>query len=337
MDASLSPGRRPYPFPGKPQNVTPVRATGASLARAAALLGAGGVVAFPTETVYGLGALAFDAGAVARIFEIKGRPQFDPLIVHVLDEAMLGRVASEISDLARRLMTRFWPGGLTLVFPKRGEVPGLVTAGLPTVAVRQPAHPVARALLEAAGSPIAAPSANLFGGLSPTRAAHVADALGDRVDLILDGGPSSVGLESTILALDPKPMLLRAGAVEIEEIEAEIGPVQREVLMGPVLAPGGLPVHYAPRTPLRVIDPRSVKPEERAGAGALLFREDLEGYAATRVLSPRGDLRDAAAGFFEALHAIDARGLERIDAEPMPERGLGLAIMDRLRRASARG
>ncbi len=313
-----------------------MRATGANVARAAALLRAGGVVAFPTETVYGLGALAFDPAAAARIFEIKGRPSFDPLIVHVLDETMLAQVVAGVPPLARRLMERFWPGALTIVLPKDPGLPALVTAGLPTVAVRRPSHPVARALLEAAGAPIAAPSANPFGGLSPTRAEHVAAALGDRVDLILDGGATNLGLESTIVALDPKPVLLRAGSIGVEEIEAEIGPLERETPSARLRAPGGLPVHYAPRTPLRVVDPRSVALEERASAGALLLQGDCEGYAAVRELSGSGDLREAAAGFFEALHALDALGLSRIDAQPIPERGLGLAMMDRLARAAAR-
>jgi len=312
-----------------------VRATGASIARAAALLRSGGVVAFPTETVYGLGALAFDAAAVARVFEIKGRPEFDPLIVHVLDDAMLAGIASEIDPRARLLIDRFWPGGLTLVLPKHAAVPGLVTAGLPSVAVRCPAHPVARALLAAAGAPIAAPSANPFGALSPTRAEHVEAGLGRSVDLILDGGRSTLGLESTIVALDPHPQLLRPGAVPVEAIEAEIGALSR-VAEGPVRAPGGLPVHYAPRTPLRIVDPEGVGLEERGRAGALLFHRNREGYAATRVLSASGDLREAAAAFFDALHSLDALGLERIDAEPPPPHGLGLAMIDRLTRAAAR-
>jgi L-threonylcarbamoyladenylate synthase len=316
--------------------VVPVRATGANVVRAAALLRAGGVVAFPTETVYGLGALAFDPAAAARIFEIKGRPSFDPLIVHVLDDVMLARVVAGVPPLARRLMDRFWPGALTLVLPKDPNLPGLVTAGLPTVAVRRPSHPVARALLEAAGAPIAAPSANPFGGLSPTRAEHVAAALGERVDLILDAGPSDLGLESTIVALDPEPALLRAGSIGVEEIEAEIGPLDRRPDSSQPRAPGAMPVHYAPRTPLRIVDPRRVALEERAAAGALLLQSDCEGYAAVRRLSRRGDLREAAAGFFEALHSLDGLGLERIDAQPMPERGLGLAMLDRLARAAAR-
>jgi L-threonylcarbamoyladenylate synthase len=310
-------------------------ATPESVARAVALLRSGGVVALPTETVYGLGALVWDAPAVARIFEIKRRPAFDPLIVHVADLAALERVAARVPETAETLIARFWPGPLTLVLPKRSRVPGLVTAGLPSVAVRMPSHPTIRAVLCGMGEPLAAPSANPFGRLSPTRAAHVAQALGNEVDLILDAGPTQYGVESTIVALEPEPTLLRPGALALEEIEAAIGPLARAPRRGSAAAPGQLPVHYAPNTPLRVIDPALVPPPERAAAGALTFREPFDGYAATRVLSRRGDLREAAAAFFEALHALDALGLERIDAQPLPERGLGLAMMDRLARAAA--
>lgn len=310
-------------------------ATPENVRRAARLLRASGVVAFPTETVYGLGAVAFDARAVARIFAIKQRPAFDPLIVHVRDAEMLSAVVAEIPDAAKSLIERFWPGALTLVLSKRTRVPEIVTAGLPTVAVRMPSHPVARMLLDEVGEPLAAPSANPFGRMSPTRAEHVAQALGERVDLILDGGRSTVGLESTILALEPVPVLLRSGAVPVEEIEAVVGPVRRAGPSNDVQAPGQLPVHYAPRTRLRLIDPEGVPMADRSKAAALSLRQTFEGYAATRALSPSGDLQEAAASLFETLHEFDALGLERIDAQPFPEDGLGAAIMDRLRRASA--
>jgi L-threonylcarbamoyladenylate synthase len=320
------------------REVEPVRTLPAgeeSVARAVRVLRDGGVVAFPTETVYGLGALAFNPVAVARIFEIKRRPHFDPLIVHVLDRRMLARVALALPELAQELARRFWPGPLTLVLRKHESVPELVTAGLPSVAVRVPSHPVARALLEGLGEPIAAPSANPFGALSPTRAEHVARGLGASVDLILDGGRTEHGLESTIVAVEPEPSLLRPGAIPAEAIEAIAGPLAR-VRGGPALAPGQLPQHYAPATPLRLIDPSAVPREQRARAGALTLSAEVDGYAATRVLSRERNLREAAAGFFEALHALDSLGLERIDAQPLPERGLGLAMMDRLARAAAR-
>ncbi|MGA7355597.1 MAG: Sua5/YciO/YrdC/YwlC family protein, partial [Candidatus Cybelea sp.] len=211
-----------------------------------------------------------------------------------------------------------------------------VTAGAPTVAVRLPSHPVARALLAGLQAPIAAPSANPFGALSPTRAEHVAKALGASVDLILDAGPSEYGLESTIVGFDPEPALLRPGAIPVEAIEAIVGPLTRP-RGGAILAPGRLPQHYAPRTRLRVIDPSQVPKQERLRAAALTLRDEFPGYAAAERLSPTGDLRQAAARFFEALHALDALGLERIDAQPLPETGLGLAMMDRLRRAAGAG
>jgi L-threonylcarbamoyladenylate synthase len=310
-------------------------ATRDSIARAAVLLRQGGVVAFPTETVYGLGALAFDARAVARIFEIKGRPAFDPLIVHVADRSMCGEVVAAIPAVGEILIERFWPGPMSLVLKKRPAVPGLVTSGLSTVAVRMCAHPVARALLEAVGSPLAAPSANPFGRLSPTRAEHVAHMLGDRVDLILDGGATTYGIESTIVALEPRPALLRAGAIALEQIEAAIGPLERTAVGSEVRAPGQLRQHYAPATPLRLVDPRLVSQAERLRAGVVTLREVHEGYSACRTLSRRGDLREAAANLFEMLHQLDALGLDRIDAAPVTETGLGMAIMDRLRRAAS--
>jgi L-threonylcarbamoyladenylate synthase len=327
IKVSSVPGRHPFP-------VRLLQAGPESIAQAARALREGGVIAFPTETVYGLGALAFDPFAVARIFEIKGRPHFDPLIVHVLDREMLGLVVAEVPPVAERLIERFWPGPLTLVLRKRPEVPGLVTAGLPSVAVRMPSHLVARSLLKEVGAPLAAPSANPFGGLSPTRAEHVAAGLGERVDVIIDGGPSEHGLESTIVGLVPEAALLRPGAIPVEEIEAVAGSLARGHV-GPPRAPGGLAHHYSPRTPLRVIDPGAVPAHDRPLAGALTLCEAFEGYAAVRILSRDGNLREAAARFFEALHELDSLGLERIDAQPLPENGLGLAMMDRLARATA--
>jgi L-threonylcarbamoyladenylate synthase len=314
-----------------------VDASSESLDRAADVLHAGGVVAFPTETVYGLGANAFDASAVARVFEIKQRPSFDPLIVHVLDEIMLGRVVAGFPAIGVDLAAEFWPGPLTLVVPKRRELPDLVTAGLTTVAVRMPAHPIARALLERTQFPLAAPSANPFGYLSPTRAEHVSAMLDDRVDLLIDGGPSEYGLESTILALEPEPALLRLGAIPISELELVAGPLRfdRRQTGEPPQAPGSLAHHYAPHTPIRVVDFADVPFERRAGAGALAFRQAPPGYRTACVLAPSGDLREAAARFFDLLHALDAAKVDRIDAEHLPDRGLGAAMMDRLRRATS--
>jgi L-threonylcarbamoyladenylate synthase len=316
--------------------VTCVPATPENLDRAAALLREGAVVAFPTETVYGLGANAFDPRAVARIFEIKARPAFDPLIVHVADETALERVAAGVPPQARALIGKFWPGPLTLVLRKHVEVPDLVTAGLPTVAVRMPAHPVARALIERAGTPLAAPSANPFGYLSPTRAEHVARMLGERVDLIVDGGASEHGVESTIVMLEPRPTLLRPGAIPAEAIETLIGPLARPFADATApLAPGQLPQHYAPHTSVRIVDDPSLVPvAERTGAALLAFREPVTGYRATRVLSASGDLREAAAHLFEYLHELDRSGATRIDAQRVPGIGIGIAILDRLERAT---
>jgi L-threonylcarbamoyladenylate synthase len=313
-----------------------VSSTPEALERAAELLRKGGVVAFPTETVYGLGANAFDVRAVARIFDIKRRPEFDPLIVHVLDAAMLATVVAGIPPQARTLIDRFWPGPLTLVLRKHGNVPGLVTAGLDTVAVRMPSHPIARALLERTGLPLAAPSANPFGYLSPTRAEHVLRLLGEHVDAIVNGGPSEHGVESTIVLLEPAPVLLRPGAIPVEAIEAAIGPIARSLDDAAArLAPGRLPGHYAPHTPIRLVDFGSVASPDRACSGAVAFGAPPEGYARALTLSEHRNLREAAARLFDVLHELDTLGLERIDVAPVPEEGLGVAIMDRLRRAAA--
>jgi L-threonylcarbamoyladenylate synthase len=305
---------------------------------AARVLREGGLVAFPTETVYGLGADALDVRAVARVFEAKNRPSFDPLIVHVPDTAALTRVAVPDARVAG-LAARFWPGPLSLVLRRQPAVPDLVTAGLETVAVRVPDHPAAIALLRAAATPVAAPSANPFGYVSPTTAEHVIDQLGDRVDLVLDGGPCRVGLESTILALlADTPLVLRPGGVTREELEQALG---REIGVAPStdkpIAPGQLSRHYATRTPLKILaGPAGPAPAARVGLLAMrASREDL-GYAAVEVLAPDGSLASAAQSLFAALRRLDALSLDLLVAEPCPEEGLGRAIMDRLRRCAAR-
>jgi L-threonylcarbamoyladenylate synthase len=308
---------------------------------AARRLREGGIVAFPTETVYGLGARASDPRAVARVFEVKARPRFDPLIVHLAEASWLPRVSPSRDPRASLLASRFWPGPLTLVVPRLPAVPDLVTAGLDTVGVRVPAHPDARALLLALGEPLAAPSANPFGYVSPTTAAHVADLLGDAVDLVLDGGPCPVGVESTIVSLATEvPVLLRPGGVPREELEEALGRgLERAELsdsQGP-RAPGQLASHYATRTPLRVLDgPAPSPPPGRVGLVASSPGPPPAGYAAVEVLAPDGQASTAAASLFAALRRLDAQGLDLILAEPWEERGLGHAIMDRLRRAAAR-
>ncbi|PRX37290.1 L-threonylcarbamoyladenylate synthase [Meinhardsimonia xiamenensis] len=302
----------------------------AGIEEAARLIRAGRLVAFPTETVYGLGADATDGRAVAAIFEAKGRPRFNPLIVHVPDIEAARKIAV-FDEAAERLARAFWPGPLTLVLPLRPEarISELVTAGLETVAVRVPAHPVAQALLRAVGRPVAAPSANPSGRVSPTTAEHVLEGLKGRIAAVLDAGPCEVGLESTIVALTPRPMLLRPGGVPAEEIEACLGTSLGAPAPAPERpnAPGQLASHYAPRARLR-LDAREARPGE-----VLLGFGPVERSALN--LSPSGDLREAAANLFAFLRQLDAQGAEAIAVSPIPEEGLGRAINDRLRRAAA--
>ncbi len=315
---------------------------GTDIERAADLIRRGGLVAFPTETVYGLAANALDPTSVARVFQAKQRPRFDPLIVHVADPSGIDRLVAALRDPATWLIDAFWPGPLTLVLPKSQAVCDLATAGLPTVAVRMPAHPMALELLARAELPLAAPSANLFGHVSPTTALHVADQLGDRIDYILDGGACSVGIESTVLDLTGnRPILLRPGGLALERIEALIGAVgridQRVAAEGAQRSPGMLSRHYATRTKLYVVPAHEPLPETgRMGLLATRAEPRADRYVAVEVLSQTGDLVEAAANLFSAMRRLDALGLDAIVARPVPEAGLGLAINDRLRRAAAR-
>ncbi|MGC3938264.1 L-threonylcarbamoyladenylate synthase [Roseobacter sp. EG26] len=302
----------------------------AGFAKAADLLGSGQLVAFPTETVYGLGADARNGRAVAAIYEAKGRPSFNPLIVHLPDVAAAQAYVAW-SDTADRLAQAFWPGPLTLVLPLLPEhgLSSLVTAGLPTVALRVPAQKSAQALLRAFGGPVAAPSANPSGRISPTTAAHVMAGLGDKVSAILDDGPCLVGLESTIVGLAEAPLLLRAGGLPIEIIEVALGTAlaEAETPRDPkrVRAPGQLASHYAPNAPLRMNATAKRIGEVFLGFGAMAC--DLN-------LSENADLHEAAARLFESLHQLDAKGLP-IAVAPIPDHGLGRAINDRLARAAA--
>ena len=329
------------------------------LEKAAAALAKGRLVAFPTETVYGLGADTFNLSALARVFEAKNRPRFDPLIIHFAELGALSRIV-DIASLDRTtkerlsiLSERLWPGPLTLILPKRPEVPGLATAGLETAAVRFPSHPVAQKLIRLAGCPVAAPSANPFGYLSPTRAEHVKAQLGEKVDFIIDGGRTQVGLESTVLDLSrDTPRILRPGGTSREAIEALIGPVElpgddtREnaeetgTQISPKLSPGQLKKHYAPRTPLVLCEPGELTLlAHTPGEGRLYFSSPQKGDSGaadrTRVLSETGDLAEAAANLFDMLHELDRMGLELVRAEKAPGFGLGAAINDRLRRAES--
>jgi L-threonylcarbamoyladenylate synthase len=307
--------------------------TPADLDRAAALLRAGELVAFPTETVYGLGADATSDRAVAAIFAAKDRPRFNPLISHVIDGAAAARLVL-FDDRARRLAEHFWPGPLTLVLPRRPDSPVslLASAGLDSLAVRVPAHPLPRALIRAAGVPIAAPSANRSGRLSPTTAAHVLDELDGRIAAVLDGGACRVGLESTVLDLTTAPRLLRLGAIAPEQIEAVIGAIARagDDDTAP-RSPGMLASHYAPSLPLR-LDARTV---ERREALLAFGKRAPAGAKEVRWLSRSGDLKEAAANLFAELRALDRPEFSGIAVMPIPEEGLGLAINDRLRRAAA--
>jgi L-threonylcarbamoyladenylate synthase len=314
----------------------------AAVGEAAAALRAGGLVAFPTETVYGLGADAGNATAVARVFAAKARPAFDPLIVHVAEASNAARVAVTDDERVAALAARFWPGPLTLVLPKRPGLPDLVTAGLQSVGVRVPDHQVARDLITRAGTPLAAPSANPFGSVSPTTAAHVAETLGDVVDVILDGGPCRVGLESTVLSLLADPaVILRPGGVSSEDLEAVLG---RRLEVRPSSSrpesPGQLLRHYATQTPLSLLAGAApAEPPGRGRIGLLALRRapEAHGYAAVEVLAPDGSLTTAATGLFAALRRLDSLGLQRIVAEPCADEGLGRAILDRLRRAAEQG
>ncbi len=318
----------------------------AATASAARALAAGGLVAFPTETVYGLGADATNAAAIARLYQAKGRPAFNPLISHVGDLAAARRIG-RFDDTAMRLAEAFWPGPLTLVLPKTAHcaVAELATAELDTIAIRIPSHAIARAILEAFGKPVVAPSANLSGHVSPTTAAHVRSDLDGLIDLIVDGGPVAVGVESTIVGCFETPMLLRPGGLPREDIERVLGralvqaPRDAESDSGQPLAPGMLASHYAPRTRVR-LNANSIEP----GEALLAFGQEIDQFgqaiagaekaAAVMNLSAQGDLNEAAANLFGYLRALDAKAARTIAVMPIPNHGLGEAINDRLRRAA---
>ena len=315
-------------------------ATAVAVGEAARQLKAGGLVAFPTETVYGLGADATQAPAVARIYEAKGRPSFNPLIAHVADIKAAQDIA-RFDATALKLAEAFWPGPLTLVLSRTAQCPvaELATAGLDTVAIRIPAHPVARDILRAFGGAVVAPSANISGHVSPTTAAHVASDLTGRVDLIVDGGPVAVGVESTIVACFEEPMLLRPGGLPREDIERVLGgslqrlPQVAENDDAQPLAPGMLASHYAPRSPVR-LNATDVEPDEVLLAFGPAGVNGAHAAKAVMNLSVTGDVAEAAANLFGYLRALDAKGARAIAVMPVPHHGLGEAINDRLRRAA---
>jgi L-threonylcarbamoyladenylate synthase len=316
----------------------------AATERAVELLRQGEIVALPTETVYGLAAHALDPIAVAKIFEAKERPRFDPLIVHLPDEQWLERLA-KVDNRSRaqieKLITQFWPGPLTLVLNRQSTVPEIVTAGLDTVAVRMSSHPVFAEIISAFGKPLAAPSANRFGRISPTTAQHVFDELSGHIPLIVDAGPTAHGIESTIIAVRGDNIdILRRGPITEEELRA-IGfqPMsdRQDADATRVLVPGQLPSHYAPATPLRLVDDAKLfvsKPNQRVALLAWKPRQKDTRFAAIRCLSEKQNLREAAANLFRYLRELDELGLDLIVAERVPVQGLGAAILDRLERAS---
>ena len=310
------------------------------LMRAVAAIRAGRLVGMPTETVYGLAADALNATAVVRIYQAKCRPSFDPLIVHIADPDWAWQIA-EPSPRALQLARHCWPGPLTMVLRRQAIVPDVVTSGLETVGIRCPDHALARELIRICGTPLAAPSANPFGRISPTTAAHVREQLGDQVDVVLDGGPCRVGIESTVLLVEPTPIILRPGGLTRERLEELLGePVAVADTAGraahlPVQAPGMLASHYAPAKPFRLREPGAAWPTDPA-IGVLAFQHAPD-LPWVETLSPAGDLAQAATGLFAALRRLDAAPVREIVGELVPDQGLGLGINDRLRRAAGRG
>ncbi len=307
------------------------------LSRAGDAIKRGQLVAFPTETVYGLGANAFDAQAVARVFEAKRRPRIDPLIVHIADISQADTLVEAFSPEARKLAESFWPGPLTMILKKNRTVPDIVTSGLPDVAIRMPDNQLALALIRLSGVPIAAPSANPFGYISPTTADHVRRQLGKEIEIVLDGGDCRVGVESTIVSFsDNKPAIMRHGGIPVEEIERIIGPLSGvRQLQATSIYPGQFPRHYSPRTPLVLLNQDEPLPGG-SHVGLLSFGPYTQGisYAAIEILSQTRNLDEAAANLYRALHRLDALNLETIFAYLVPDEGLGVTINDRLRKAS---
>ncbi len=311
--------------------------TGTDLTTARDLLDKGDLVAIPTETVYGLAGNALKPHAVARIFEVKNRPSFDPLIVHIPDAHQINKYATQVPPIAERLAKEFWPGPLTLLLRKRSIIPDIVTSGLDTVALRVPDHPTTLRLLQMLEFPLAAPSANPFGFISPTTAAHVQDQLGSKIKYIIDGGPCKVGVESTIVGFDNgKPVVYRLGGISLEALQAIAGDVEVATQTPAVKAPGQLKSHYAPSKKMFLADLTKAVPIVDLEKVALLsFSKD---YSAPHqvILSPSGDLSEAAKNLFSSLRQLDKMPVDVILAEAVPDEGIGRAINDRLRKASAK-
>jgi L-threonylcarbamoyladenylate synthase len=310
------------------------------LNKAAKTIRDGGVAAFPTETVYGLGADVFQPEAVEKIFNIKGRPHYNPLIAHISDIEQIDQLVTDFPDKARRLTEAFWPGPLSIVLPKRKEVPDIVTGGHNTVAVRMPAHPIAHSLIRLSGTPLAAPSANKFTCTSPTTADHVREQLGNKCDVVIDGGACRVGVESTVISFTGTvPVILRPGGITVEQIEELIGSVEKLADKSPQVSdlesPGMMPNHYAPATTLSTFTEIPASFERRNDVGVLLFKPSTRNFAGvTEVLSKSGDTQEAATNFFAALCRLDSLNLQEIVVEYVPDQGLGSAINNRLAKAA---
>ncbi|GJM30087.1 MAG: threonylcarbamoyl-AMP synthase [Cyclobacteriaceae bacterium] len=313
---------------------------GTDITEAVKYLDKGSLVAVPTETVYGLAGNALDTAVVAKIFEVKGRPAFDPLIVHIPDYQFMGRVAHEVPEAAAELARRLWPGPLTLVLPRRKIIPDLVTSGLDTVAIRVPNHPITLELLQLLDYPLACPSANPFGYVSPTRASHVQQQLGDQIPYILDGGPCEVGIESTIVGFDQgKGVIYRPGGITVENIEKIIGKVIIKTSVSNPVTPGMLENHYSPGKTLILGSIKNLLGHYGDEKIAILTYRDIypevpEDHQIQ--LSPAGDLKQAAQNLFASLRKLDAMDISYIFAEPVPNHGLGIAINDRLTRAATK-
>jgi L-threonylcarbamoyladenylate synthase len=305
------------------------------LETAASIIREGGVVAFPTETVYGLGANALDPMAVARIFELKERPSFDPLIVHIASLDQLSTLTTSNDPRIMELAQEFWPGPLTIVLPKTEHVPDIVTSGLPTVGIRMPGHPMALSLIRESGCPLAAPSANKFGRVSPTEAWHVRKHLPE-VDFVLDGGKTAVGIESTIIRLQPDGFqILRPGAITAEDLRHLLPESEHfQPIAGPE-APGMLESHYSPSKPFYLFGPGLLSRIDASRAGYIRFKEKApDGFKLVLHIAPGADLKEYATRIFAAMHELEASEVDMIVAEPVPEEGIGIAIMDRLRKAA---
>ncbi len=309
---------------------------GVDIDHAASIIANGGVVAFPTETVYGLGANALNPNAVAKVFALKERPSFDPLIVHIASAESITLLSSCSDPRVFQLAERFWPGPLTIVVPKSTVVPGIVTSDLDTVGIRMPNHPIALELIKKSGCVIAAPSANKFGRVSPTRAEHVLKQLPE-VDYILDGGKTTVGIESTVITLDEEGfIILRHGAITHSHLAQVLKPSGAHKPLKGLASPGLLKSHYSPNKPLYIAGETS-KPIDPSRAGYIAFGKKPEGnYKRVEYLSETGDMVEAAAHLFEKIHAFEDSDVEYIVADPVPEVGVGIAIMDRLRKAAYR-